>query len=265
MADWDVIVVGAGPAGLTAAHAAAGAGVRTLVLEKAEHPRYKTCGGGLIGPSLHHLPAGFAVPARDRVHRATFTLDGRREFTRTSSDGPFVTMVRRDEFDDALRLSAQAAGAQLRQRTAVRALTDRGDEVAVTLADGDVITARTVVGADGSAGITSRHVGVSFDQVDLGLEVELPVGGALRESWRERLLVDWGPLPGSYGWVFPKDDTLTVGVIAGRGQGGETKRYLRSFVESLGLAGIEPRHDSGHLTRCRAAGSPLRREGHRGR
>src|SRR5215831_5447707 len=49
---WDVAIIGAGPAGLAAALAAAGAGARTVVLERAIHPRYKTCGGGLIGTSL---------------------------------------------------------------------------------------------------------------------------------------------------------------------------------------------------------------------
>lgn len=249
--------MGGGPAGLSAACAAAAAGARTLVLEKAEHPRYKTCGGGLIGPSLHHLPDDFTVPARDRVDRATFTLAGGRSFTR-AADGPFVAMVRRDEFDDALRLAAQRAGAEVRQRTQVRRLTDHGAHVAVEVADGSTITARAVVGADGSGGVASRHVGVRYDQVDLGLEVELPASPAARDAWRGRLLLDWGPLPGSYGWVFPKDDTLTVGVIAARGQGADTKRYLRSFIDSLGLAGIEPVHDSGHLTRCRSVDSPLR-------
>ena len=50
--EWDVAVVGGGPAGLAAASAAAAAGARTIVLERAEHPRYKTCGGGLIGASV---------------------------------------------------------------------------------------------------------------------------------------------------------------------------------------------------------------------
>ncbi len=96
-------------------------------------------------------------------------------------------------------------------------------------------------------------------QVDLGLEVELPVPDAVRREWAGRLLIDWGPIPGSYGWVFPKGDRLTVGVIAPRGTGAETKRYLRRFVDHLGLAGYPPVHDSGHLTRCRTDASPLRR------
>ena len=49
--EWDVAVVGGGPAGLAAASASAAAGARTIVLERAEHPRYKTCGGGLLGVS----------------------------------------------------------------------------------------------------------------------------------------------------------------------------------------------------------------------
>src|SRR5580700_6290678 len=62
---WDVAVVGAGPAGLAAASAAAAAGARTIVLERAEHPRYKTCGGGLIGASRAAAGGLIDVPARD--------------------------------------------------------------------------------------------------------------------------------------------------------------------------------------------------------
>ncbi|GAA1771859.1 geranylgeranyl reductase family protein [Luedemannella helvata] len=255
---WDVVVVGAGPAGLSAAHAAAGAGARTLVLERAEHPRYKTCGGGLIGTSLAALPAGFAVPARDVVRRVTFTHAGRAAVTRTCTQ-PLVSMVARAEFDDALRAAAASAGAEVRQRVTVRALHETPEGVRVELGDGTAVTGRVVVGADGSGGVTSRHVGVAYSQVDLGLEVELPVAADVREAWRGRLLIDWGPLPGSYGWVFPKDDYLTVGVIAARGSGAETKDYLASFVGQLGLSGIAPLHDSGHLTRCRTDDSPLRR------
>ncbi|MEV4483930.1 geranylgeranyl reductase family protein [Micromonospora coxensis] len=255
---WDLVVVGAGPAGLSAARVAAAAGVRTLVLDRATHPRYKTCGGGLIGTSLSAVAGRIEVPAHDRVDRVTFTRDGRRAFTRRHRT-PLVAMVRRDEFDDRLRSAAVAAGAELREGVAVRGVDQDPDGVRVRLADGATVQARTVLGADGSSGVTSRHVGVRFRQVDLGLERELPVPADVQRRWQGRLLLDWGAIPGSYAWVFPKGSSLTVGVIAGRGEGEGTRAYLRRFVDRLGLSEVEPEHDSGHLTRCRADDSPLRR------
>jgi flavin-dependent dehydrogenase len=118
--------------------------------------------------------------------------------------------------------------------------------------------ARAVVGADGSASRLGRHVGVRCAQVDLGLELELRAGAAAGE-WRGRIHLDWGPLPGSYGWVFPKGDALTVGVIAARGDPAATRAYLTGFARRLGLASRPVLRDSGHLTRCRTETSPLAR------
>ena len=256
--EWDVAVIGAGPAGLAAASAAAAAGARTIVLERAEHPRYKTCGGGLIGASRAAAGRLIDVPARDDITSVTVTLRGGQEYTRSHGE-PLLAMVVREEFDAALLKRAEGSGAQVRQRAQVRSV-DQGDGRATArLADGTEVTARVIVGADGSSGITARHVGAEFDQVDLGLEQEIAVPEAVAGRWRGRVLLDWGKIPASYGWVFPKRDRLTVGVIAARGQGEATKAYLREFVGRLGLSGFEVVQDSGHLTRCRADNSPLRK------
>jgi flavin-dependent dehydrogenase len=230
--EWDVAVIGGGPAGLAAASAAAAAGARTLVLERAEHPRYKTCGGGLLGVSLANVAGRITLPAKDEIRSVTFTLRGGQEFTRSSAQ-PMLTMVNRDEFDAALLGRAEESGAVVRQRAQVRAV--------------------------GSSGVTARHVGAQFAQVDLGLELEIAVPEPVGRRWAGRVLLDWGAIPGSYGWVFPKGDRLTVGVIAARGRGVATKAYLREFVGRLGLDGFQAVRDSGHLTRCRTDESPLRR------
>ncbi|MFK4071726.1 geranylgeranyl reductase family protein [Streptomyces sp. NPDC029674] len=261
---WDVVVVGAGPAGASAAYAAAVAGRTVLLLEKAEIPRYKTCGGGIIGPSRDSLPPGFELPFRDRVHAVTFTLDGKFSRTRRSRQMLFG-LINRPEFDQQLVEHAQKAGAELRTGVTVARVEQHGPEVpdrrtvAVVLQSGETVLARAVVGADGSASRIGAHVGVKLDQVDLGLEAEIPVPETVAEDWAGRVLIDWGPLPGSYGWVFPKGDTLTVGVISARGEGAATKRYLEDFIARLGLAGFEPSISSGHLTRCRSDDSPLSR------
>ncbi|AXG76529.1 geranylgeranyl reductase family protein [Streptomyces paludis] len=261
---WDVVVVGAGPAGASAAYAAAVAGRQVLLLEKADLPRYKTCGGGIIGPSRDSLPPGFELPLKERVHAVTFSLNGKLSRTRRSKRMLFG-LINRPEFDASLVEHAQKAGAVLRTGATVSRVEQHGPAVpdrrtvAVVLADGGTVLARSVVGADGSASRIGGHVGVKMDQVDLGLELEIPVPPTVAEDWAGRALIDWGPLPGSYGWVFPKGDTLTVGVISARGEGAATKRYLEDFVARLGLAGFEPSVSSGHLTRCRSEDSPLSR------
>jgi geranylgeranyl reductase family protein len=256
--EWDVAVIGGGPAGLAAASASAAAGASTVVLERAEHPRYKTCGGGLLGVSRAAVAGQIALPVRDEIRSATFTLRGGQEFTR-SNPQPVLAMVMREEFDAALLGRAQENGAVVRQRAQVRAI-EQGDGRAIArLADGTSVTATVLIGADGSSGVTARHVGAQFAQVDLGLELEIAVPEPVGRRWAGRVLLDWGAIPGSYGWVFPKGDRLTVGVIAARGQGDATKAYLREFVGRLGLGGYQAVRDSGHLTRCRTEDSPLRR------
>ncbi|WP_406286970.1 geranylgeranyl reductase family protein [Embleya sp. NBC_00896] len=255
---WDVVVIGAGPAGASAALAAARAGRRVLVLERAELPRYKTCGGGIIGPSKGALPPGFEPPVADLVREVEFTLRGRRRRVR-SSRTTLIGLVDRARFDEALTRAAVDAGAVLREGVAVSRIAEHDGEVTLTLADGDTVRARAVVGADGSAGRTAAYVGVTFEQVDLGLEAEVPVPAEVAEHWRGRILLDWGPIPGSYGWVFPKGDSLTVGVICARGEGEATRAYLRDFIGRLGLAGFRPAIESGHLTRCRTESAPLSR------
>jgi geranylgeranyl reductase family protein len=257
-AEWDVAIIGGGPAGLAAASAAAAAGARTVVLERAEHPRYKTCGGGLVGASLAAVDGQIQLPARDQIRSATFTLRGGHEFTREHS-GPLLAMVMRDEFDAALLRRAVAQGAVVRQRAPVRALDAEADRARARLADGSSVSAKVVIGADGSSGVSARHVGVEFAQVDLGLELEMAAPAAVGRQWAGRILLDWGRIPASYGWVFPKGDRLTVGVIAARGNGDATRDYLREFVDRLRLGSCEVIRDSGHLTRCRADRSSLRK------
>ncbi|MFI9813799.1 geranylgeranyl reductase family protein [Saccharothrix variisporea] len=256
---WDVAVVGAGPAGASAARVAAEAGCRVVLLERAAIPRYKTCGGGLIGCSQAYLPAGLRVPVLDEIEAVTFGLDGAKQRTLRSEGPARCKMVFRDELDAALTRVAAEAGAVVRDRTTVAGVEDDGGVVALRTGAGDLVRARAVVGADGSASRVGRHVGVRCEQVDLALEVEVPVDRRTAARWRGRMLMEWGPLPGSFGWVFPKGDVCTAGVVAAKGQGEATRAYLRDFLDRQGLAHLTPLHDTGHLTRCRRPGSPLAR------
>lgn len=256
---WDVAVIGAGPAGAAAARVAAAAGCRVIMLERFRLPRYKTCGGGLIERALRAVPVEVRVPVKARAATLTFSMRGRLERTR-AAQGTVISLVQRDEFDAALVDAAVAAGATVWDSTVVTGLAGEQDAVCVSTRERGNIRARAVVGADGSAGRCAGYVGVRYDQVDLGLELEIPTPPEQREAWTDRVLIDWGRTPGSYGWVFPKGDRLSVGVIAAKGSPDQTRGYLDDFLAGLRLSDVEPEVSSGHLTRCRAEDSPLYRD-----
>ncbi len=237
---------------------AAGHGCEVLLLERAAIPRYKTCGGGLIGASLSALPPGLPLNVFDTTRLFTFSLNGRRERTRTSRT-PTCAMVFRSEPDAALTEAAAAAGATVRDSTALATLEQQGRTVTVRTNHGDPLRARTVIGADGSASRVARYVGVRCAQVDLALEVETPVDARTADRWRGRVLLEWGPLPGSFGWVFPKGDICTAGVVASRGNPAALRAYKDDFLTRHSLHTARPLHDTGHLTRCRRPDSPLAR------
>jgi flavin-dependent dehydrogenase len=165
-------------------------------------------------------------------------------------------MVMRSELDAALVDVAVGAGAVVRTGVTVGAY-DEQDGIVILGTSGGPVWARAVVAADGSQGRASSYVGVTYEHVDIGLEAELPTPAG--SDWDGHVLLDWGPVPGSYGWVFPKGDILTVGVIGDRAAGEAMRDYYRSFVARLGLDLTTAVHDGGHLTRVRALDSPLRR------
>lgn len=251
-----MVVVGAGPAGSSAARVAAERGAAVLLLDRARFPRYKTCGGGLIGISLAHVPASVLDVIEHRATSVRFSLRGGWPAIHRSR-AAFLSLVQRERFDQALVDAAVAAGARFEDGVGVKALADDGDGVLLATSGGD-IRASIVVGADGVGGRVGRYVGVTPAGIDLALERELvrPADGRV---WGGRVYLDWGRDPGTYAWMFPKDDTLTVGVIQGKGAPAATRDYLDRYAAGLGLTGAAVARASGHLTQWRSRDSPLRR------
>ncbi|CAN5400843.1 geranylgeranyl reductase family protein [soil metagenome] len=249
-------MVGAGPAGSSAARVAAEGGASVLLVDRARFPRYKTCGGGLIGISLAHLPASVLSTVEQRTREVRFSLRGGSSRTHRRAL-PFLSLVQRERFDEALVTAAVAAGATFRDSVVVRAVEESDEGVTVTT-DGPTLRARVVIGADGTSGRIGRYVGVRNRGTDLALEVEL-TRTPESQAWDDSIAFDWGSAPGSYAWVFPKEDVLTVGVIQARGEPQKTRDYLEAWMQSTGLDGLETERSSGHLTQWRAPDSPLRR------
>src|SRR5581483_6106159 len=114
MAGHDVAILGAGPAGSTAAYRLASAGARVLLLDKATFPRDKPCGGGVTGRAARLLPFSLEPVVEDTVDRLDCGLRYRHRFTRTAR-GPLAYMTQRRRLDHFLLQQAAAAGAEVRE------------------------------------------------------------------------------------------------------------------------------------------------------
>ncbi len=150
--DYDIVIVGSGPAGVSTwlhLHKLDPAlAARTLVLEKARHPRPKLCGGGIMRAAdavLGRLCVKIDVPSVP-IHNAEFRYHGQRFYWRQRN---FFRVVRRYEFDAALADAARRRGMALHEQEAVRDFARIGGGVEVETSRG-AYRARALVGADGA-------------------------------------------------------------------------------------------------------------------
>ena len=150
---WDVVVVGAGPGGSTAAYDLAQAGARVLLLDRARFPRDKPCGGGVLVSALKMLPFSLD-PVTERTITA-FRVRYKRswQFEHRYHE-PLAVMTQRSRLDAFLCEQAQSVGAEFRDASPVRAI----DGTTVTLANGDVHAAEAIIAADGANGVVRRSL-----------------------------------------------------------------------------------------------------------
>lgn len=251
MERFDVIVIGAGPAGSTAAYRLAAGGARVALLDKARFPRDKPCGGGVTVRGLQHLPVDITPVVEDRVTEVELGFGYRQRFTRRS-DEPLVLMTQRRRLDTHLAEQAAAKGADFRDGVRVRTieLESRG---AVVATDTDRLAARVVIGADGCNGISGKALGLASG-VTYGVAYEgnAPWGVLDEARWRSRIWLEFDSVPGGYAWIFPKGDHANLGVGGWTSEGPRLRDHLTRLCREAGV-------DPGAIENVRGYRLPLRR------
>ena len=237
---FDAIVVGAGPAGSSAAAVLATAGLRVALIDKARFPRDKLCGGLLSQRStnaIHDVFGACSLPIEaTATGAAVFAKD--TMVVRVGDCTP-LRFVSRRQFDAHLTGLAVARGANLLQGSAVTAVDFAAG--AIALEDGRALSATFVVGADGAASRVRKHLGVAMDRrgFAVGLESEVPRNDVRRDVQEPEVyfgIAEWG-----YGWVFPKRDTLTVGIGGLAAENANMRELFREFaVTALGAVPAQP-------------------------
>jgi len=257
---YDVLVVGAGPAGSIAALVLARAGARVALLDKARFPRDKAC-GDFIGPRGLQVLADLGVaepPGLDVGDMVVIGPTGRRVvlpcFDGTTYPGR-ARAVPRAVLDDALRTAALEAGAEGVEGRAGDPIGAGPDLGGFSVAEGDPITADFVIGADGATSHVARCAGLVEDaRVLWGFAVRCYLDQAVAlpaiTLWEP---TPWRAFPG-YGWIFPgPDGTANVGVgvgtLADRQAGSAAVRVLPAYLGHLAGLGLLDRVPDGPLPR----------------
>ncbi len=236
MERFDVLVVGAGPAGSAAALHLARSGARVLLADKARFPRDKPCGGGLTGRALKHVP-GDVEPVVEHVVTGMVMRTGYRARLARRSAEPLIAMTQRRRLDLHLAEQAAAAGVDFRDGAPVADI-ELDDDGATASVGGSRLTASYVVGADGANGVVARAVGLGAGIVrGVALEGNVPWSFLDRGRYQGTAWVELGVVPGGYGWVFPKGDHVNLGVGGWMDEGPR----LRSHLDRLARAhGVDP-------------------------
>ena len=232
MERFDVIVIGAGPAGSAAAAVAARGGLSVALIDKARFPRNKLCGGGLTGRALRYCSDAFGQHVPDAPLRR---CDDIRFFAfghdlGVIRDAPPLHLTMRRDLDAALLRRALDAGAtDLTGRTPVQVDPDLAE---VRLGD-TTLRADVLIAADGVNSPVARQVfGRAFDRNRIGfaLEIEHPDPG-----FGDGLRIDFGAAQWGYGWQFPKACGTTIGLGGVLHRNADMRAALATYLADLGV------------------------------
>ena len=229
---YDCIIVGAGPAGATAAYHISKAGHRVLLLDAAQLPRYKPCGGGVSPQVAQWFDFDFSPAISVKVHKVRYTFNLADPVEAELPIDKALWMVRRDEFDHFIVQQAQKQGATLWDRTKAQGIVNQGDHWQVNTSQGPAL-GRFLIAADGARGSMAKWLGFPPRQYRLAAALEAEPRLAVPQE--PVVHFDLGLVQQGYLWNFPKADGYSIGGGVLR-TGAQRKQDLRTPVADYAAA-----------------------------
>ncbi len=231
---YDCIIIGAGPAGGTAAYHLAKLGRSVLVLEKESLPRYKPCGGGVSPAIAKWFDFDFspAISVKANTIRCTWKMGDSVE-VKLETPEP-VWMVRREVFDHFLLQQAQKQGAEVQDNTEVTGINFQSDSWQVNT-NNQQFVAKYLIAADGAKGPMAKWLGFKDRKRRLAAALETEALAKVENS--NVLNFEFGMVKNGYVWNFPKADGYSIGV--GTFIGGESQDFRGLLDEYGSMFGVD--------------------------
>lgn len=234
---YDVIVVGAGPSGASAAYLLAKSGRKVALLDKACFPRDKLCGGGLTVRSRKAFERIYKSQWNDilEYQSAGLAFYYKKKFLNSLENYQSLQFIYRHDFDHYLVKKAQDAGAVLMENFRIHEIESQ--QRVIYEKSGRSLQADFIIGADGIKSIVARQVfGQEFNRDNYAIAMETEVS---RDQFpRDVTLPEiyYGSVKWGYGWIFPKKDKLTIGIAGMYKHNDDIKSVFHQFLEQdLGL------------------------------
>lgn len=217
---FDCLIVGAGPAGASAAYHLAKAGAAVLLIDRAPLPRDKPCGGGVSPQVAQWFDFDFSPVISTTVRRVRYTWKLGDPIEAEADITEPLWMVRRSTFDHFLVKQAQAQGATLWDNTKATGITFLGDRWQVHTSR-DPVEGRYLIAADGARGPLAKWLGFRDRRFRMGGALEAEPQLSLPPEPVAHF--EFGLLKNGYVWNFPKADGYSLG--GGVFRTGKSEKY----------------------------------------
>ena len=219
----DVVVVGLGPAGSSAAARAASIGLRVIALERKPQPGVPVQCAEFVPAMLDQACSGLDAITAQRIKGMLTFVEGTGPDLAQDFQG---RMIDRAAFDSDLAQRAAEAGAECRYGTGVRHIEANGT---VDLSDGSRLEPRVLIGADGPRSIVGRRIG----NVNKAFVESRQITVRLLDNGPSTEIFLGADMPGGYGWLFPKGTLANLGIGVAPAERGRLKPLLGALHARL--------------------------------
>lgn len=240
---YDVVIIGAGPSGTSCAYNIKrfNPKAKVVLLDKAEFPRYKPCGGG-VSPEVQNYFDFDVTEGIDSVCNEVIMVANGKQIS--SQQFP-LWMVRREKFDSFLLSKVQAKGVRMVSGCEVTDIVKIGDESNVITTKGE-FQAKIVVIAEGGRGKLAKKFNLAVKNTVLAaMEYE-----HYTRELDGKLYIDFDYNDSGYAWNFPKSDGLSLGIggfLKGQDKGKVgLPQNLRKYTEQFGVNEFDKKNLHGH-------------------